>query len=290
MHMKNQLAIKLIKSYQKNKQIIGVGHCKFYPTCSEYALKTYEKFNFFFASILVGIRILRCNPLARRRPYPVKLTKKEKEDIKFINLLKKDFDNDFIDYVLSINEIKDLNSNDFYNYLYDYYYLPKNPTSPVSIDDDLVFGTRYLISKNKSSSSITNKPTKTFKEYLHYVDMLYEQGLLKIKPVENEGNQNNLNLVPIDALSLLDILKDQTDKNIIVVNNYFCDLEIPGYTVIKLDNNKDFLKTVKDKKKLIVQTKDLDIFRFLPDIDYSINFFEKAEDINYFYNLNKKKF
>ena len=148
--MKNQVAVKLIKSYQKNKQIIGVGHCKFYPTCSQYALETYEKFNFFYASLLVGIRILRCNPLARRRPYPVKLTKKEKADILFINNLKKDFDNDFIEYVLGINKQVDLTEQEFYNYIYDYYYMPSNPTSNIKTEEDLVFGTRYIISTNKT--------------------------------------------------------------------------------------------------------------------------------------------
>ena len=44
---KNEFAVKLIKSYQKNKSVIGVGHCKFYPTCSNYAIETYKKFNFF---------------------------------------------------------------------------------------------------------------------------------------------------------------------------------------------------------------------------------------------------
>ena len=36
--------------------------------------------------------------------------------------------------------------------------------------------------------------------------------------------------------------------------------------------------------------RNFDIFKHLPDIDYSINFFDTAKEINYFYNLNKKKF
>jgi putative membrane protein insertion efficiency factor len=77
--MKNEIMVKLIKSYQKNKQIIGVGHCKFYPTCSEYALRTYEKFNFFYATLLVGIRILRCNPLSKGGYDPVPDSKSKKK-------------------------------------------------------------------------------------------------------------------------------------------------------------------------------------------------------------------
>ncbi len=288
--MKNQTAVKLIKSYQKNKQIIGVGHCKFYPTCSQYALETYEKFNFFYATLLVGIRILRCNPLARRRPYPVKLTKKEKSDILFINSLKQEFDNDFIEYVLNINKLDNLTDQEFYNYIYDYYFMPKNPTSNVNTDEDLVFGTRYIISKNKISSY--NEPINklTFNDYLNYVNKLYDHGLLKYKPVEGTKSQNNLHLIPIDSLSIIDILKDQLDKNTIVINNYDQDIFIDNYEIIKLENNKDFNKIIKNKQKLIILTKDFDIFKYLPYIDYSINFFSSSNEINYFYNLNKKKF
>ena len=75
---RNKLAIKLIKNYQKNKQIIGTGRCKHYPSCSNYAIGCYEKFNFFKASFLVGWRILRCNPLTKKVYDPVPLTKEEK--------------------------------------------------------------------------------------------------------------------------------------------------------------------------------------------------------------------
>lgn len=288
--MKNQLAIKLIKSYQKNKQIIGVGHCKFYPTCSQYALETYQKFNFFYASLLVGIRILRCNPLARRRPYPVKLTKKEKNDIKFINSLKNDFDNDFIEYVLNINKLDNLTETDFYNYIYDYYYLPTNPTSNVNNTEDLIFGTRYIISTTKTSTDFTVSNELSFEQYLSYVDKIYDHGLLKFKPIKGSPSQNQLNLIPIDSLSLDEILKDQMDKNIIIINNYNQDLVVDGYEIIKLNNHKDFKKIIKGKDKVVILTTNFDIFKHLPDIDYSINFFDTAKEINYFYNLNKKKF
>lgn len=75
----NQIAIKAIKKYQVNKDIIGRGRCKHYPTCSNYAIEVYEKFNFFKASILTFWRILRCNPFSWKVYDPVPLTKKEKE-------------------------------------------------------------------------------------------------------------------------------------------------------------------------------------------------------------------
>lgn len=78
----NQIAIKAIKKYQKNKAIIGSGRCKHYPSCSNYAIEAYQKFNFFKASFLTGWRIIRCNPLSRKVYDPVPLTKKEKELLK----------------------------------------------------------------------------------------------------------------------------------------------------------------------------------------------------------------
>lgn len=78
----NNLAIKAIKKYQKNKALIGSGRCRHFPTCSNYGIECFQKFNFFKASILVGLRILRCNPLFKRGYDPVPLTKAEKLEIK----------------------------------------------------------------------------------------------------------------------------------------------------------------------------------------------------------------
>ena len=36
--------------------------CRFYPTCSDYALQAFQKYNFFKALFLSVYRILRCNP------------------------------------------------------------------------------------------------------------------------------------------------------------------------------------------------------------------------------------
>ena len=58
----NKLCIKLIEFY---KQKISPGmnkKCRFYPTCSSYALECYKRFNFFKASFLTLFRIIRCNP------------------------------------------------------------------------------------------------------------------------------------------------------------------------------------------------------------------------------------
>lgn len=53
--------IYLIKIYQK---IPGPWHnmCRFYPTCSNYAIDALNEYGFFKGSFLSLKRILRCNP------------------------------------------------------------------------------------------------------------------------------------------------------------------------------------------------------------------------------------
>ncbi|MCI5997408.1 MAG: membrane protein insertion efficiency factor YidD [Peptoniphilaceae bacterium] len=68
-----KLAIFLIKGYRKFiSPLFGVGKCKYTPTCSEYAILAYEKYNFFKATFLVLWRILRCNPFSKGGHDPLK--------------------------------------------------------------------------------------------------------------------------------------------------------------------------------------------------------------------------
>ncbi|MBS5852266.1 MAG: membrane protein insertion efficiency factor YidD [Staphylococcus sp.] len=73
----NKWAIKLIKLYQKDKD--RPHRCRHLPSCSNYGLECFEKFNFIKASFLTGYRILRCNPLNHKVFDPVPLSKKEKK-------------------------------------------------------------------------------------------------------------------------------------------------------------------------------------------------------------------
>lgn len=54
--------IKIIRIYQKvtksNRRV-----CRFYPTCSTYAIQALEKYGIIKGTILIIFRILRCNPL-----------------------------------------------------------------------------------------------------------------------------------------------------------------------------------------------------------------------------------
>ena len=60
--------IKIIRFYKKHISIHfeknGI-NCKFYPTCSEYAIQAIQKYGAFKGTILSIKRILRCNPFSK---------------------------------------------------------------------------------------------------------------------------------------------------------------------------------------------------------------------------------
>lgn len=45
--------------------------CKYYPTCSQYAIESYEKHGFIKGTFLTIWRILRCNPFSKGGYDPV---------------------------------------------------------------------------------------------------------------------------------------------------------------------------------------------------------------------------
>ncbi|MBZ2175697.1 membrane protein insertion efficiency factor YidD [Schnuerera sp. xch1] len=59
-----KLAVLFIKFYQKfiSKYILTGGHCRFYPTCSQYSLEAYKKYGFLKGTYLSIQRILKCHP------------------------------------------------------------------------------------------------------------------------------------------------------------------------------------------------------------------------------------
>ena len=59
--MLTRLSLSLIKLYQN---IPGNWHssCRFYPTCSNYAIESLTRYGFFKGWYLILKRILRCNP------------------------------------------------------------------------------------------------------------------------------------------------------------------------------------------------------------------------------------
>ena len=61
--MKN-FVIKLIKFYRRRISPLFPPQCKYYPTCSQYAVTAIERFGLFKGGLLAVWRILRCNPFS----------------------------------------------------------------------------------------------------------------------------------------------------------------------------------------------------------------------------------
>jgi len=63
----NKIALFLIHFYRYTFSIplgkLGIRFCLYEPTCSEYGLQCFRKFNFFKALYLTSYRIIRCNPM-----------------------------------------------------------------------------------------------------------------------------------------------------------------------------------------------------------------------------------
>lgn len=65
-----RVVISLIKFYQKTlsfdhgplKSLYPNGFCRFYPTCSQYAIDAIEKYGIIKGGLKAAWRVLRCNP------------------------------------------------------------------------------------------------------------------------------------------------------------------------------------------------------------------------------------
>lgn len=67
-----KICIKMIRFYQKYiSPLKPYGTCKYYPTCSNYAIEAYQKYGFFKGTALTVWRLLRCNPFSKGGYDPV---------------------------------------------------------------------------------------------------------------------------------------------------------------------------------------------------------------------------
>lgn len=57
----NIFLILLIKFYKFFLSPFLIKSCRFYPTCSTYALEVSRKYNFFKSVYLISSRLIRCN-------------------------------------------------------------------------------------------------------------------------------------------------------------------------------------------------------------------------------------
>jgi len=70
--MLKNAAISMIRFYQKYLSPLKVyTHCKYTPTCSEYAAQAIQKYGVVKGGLLAVWRILRCNPFAKGGYDPV---------------------------------------------------------------------------------------------------------------------------------------------------------------------------------------------------------------------------
>jgi len=69
--MKSAL-IALIKVYKRYLSPMIPDSCRFYPTCSQYAIDAVSKYGILKGSIKAIYRILRCNPFNKGGYDPVK--------------------------------------------------------------------------------------------------------------------------------------------------------------------------------------------------------------------------
>ncbi|MCL5031185.1 MAG: membrane protein insertion efficiency factor YidD [Bacteroidetes bacterium] len=54
--------VLFIRGYQKFLSPLFPPSCRFYPTCSEYAVQAFQKYGVFKGGTKAAWRILRCNP------------------------------------------------------------------------------------------------------------------------------------------------------------------------------------------------------------------------------------
>lgn len=67
-----KILLGIIGFYQKYLSgAKGYSSCKYYPTCSRYAIEAIEKYGAFKGGLLAAWRILRCNPFSKGGYDPV---------------------------------------------------------------------------------------------------------------------------------------------------------------------------------------------------------------------------
>ena len=67
-----KILLGIIRFYQKYLSgAKGYSSCKYYPTCSRYAIEAIEKYGAFKGGRLAAWRILRCNPFPKGGYDPV---------------------------------------------------------------------------------------------------------------------------------------------------------------------------------------------------------------------------
>jgi len=67
-----RVIIIIIKAYKRYISPILPDSCRFYPSCSQYAIDAVQKYGFMRGIVIASYRILRCNPFNRGGYDPIK--------------------------------------------------------------------------------------------------------------------------------------------------------------------------------------------------------------------------
>lgn len=73
-----QSVIILLRIYQRCISPFLGNHCRFYPSCSEYARESFQRFGFLHGSWLTFLRLCRCHPFCQGGNDPVPELKQKK--------------------------------------------------------------------------------------------------------------------------------------------------------------------------------------------------------------------
>jgi len=65
MSLGRRAVVLLLRFYQRFISPVFGPRCRYYPSCSEYAVQAVERFGILRGLVLAGWRLLRCNPLSR---------------------------------------------------------------------------------------------------------------------------------------------------------------------------------------------------------------------------------
>ncbi|MDY5836040.1 MAG: membrane protein insertion efficiency factor YidD [Eubacteriales bacterium] len=79
MNILQKFGLGLIRFYQRRISPLLPAACRYYPTCSNYALEALQIHGFFKGSALAIWRILRCNPWSKGGVDPVPGSALDKE-------------------------------------------------------------------------------------------------------------------------------------------------------------------------------------------------------------------
>ncbi len=66
-----RLVVQPLRAYQRFISPLLGQRCRYYPSCSEYAVQAIGRFGILRGSVLAGWRLLRCNPFSHGGYDPV---------------------------------------------------------------------------------------------------------------------------------------------------------------------------------------------------------------------------